>query len=374
MNILDLAKKIISIPSYYDGKIDEKALGEFIYQYFTENVKTVKVSKQISPDGRFNVIVQNTDKPELLFSSHMDTIQPPGDTNQMLHPKVEGDRLFGLGAVDMKGGLTAAIKAIEEMQEQLPPFMAVFDFDEEYYFLGIKTFLQEYSAIRPKLAIFTEPTNLKIVNGCRGILEIRVEFTGKTGHGSRPDLGINAIERSVALIEEFKEEVAKLDSQTQIGKTSINFSGIKGGLISNGTIVEQANSVPDYASLLLDIRKANSILTLEKAQQMLEQLAAKYQLKLGKIELNLDLATCFTKKSDLSLVEGAVKAVLGNFAYEPEIDRGGLFEGALVQPVLGCPCISFGPGPKGVEFTAEEYVSIEGIEKTKEVYVEILKN
>ena len=371
MNLIDLTKKIVSIPSYYDQNTDETELGNFIYDYFKTNITQLSVKKQLCSNGnRFNVIASNSDDPKLVFSCHMDTVQPVGNTKDQFNVRVEGDKLYGLGANDMKGGLSAAISAAEDLQQNLPPLAIVFDYDEEYYFAGIIDFLKRYK-YKPKLALFTEPTDLRILNGCRGITEIRFDVLGSSGHGSRPEEAVNAIQAGCELVKQLQFKLAQ-EKNMQIGATSVNFSSILGGRQKDGDIVEQANAVPDIARLLLDIRVSDKKVNAGYVKEQLEKLAKGLSLKIANYKINLEIKPCFTREIDLQIVEKAMKKVIGKVSYQKELDKTGLFEGAFVKPKWNCPCLAFGPGPRNTEFTKDEYVSIKDLEKTKSVYKEII--
>jgi len=375
MNILNLAQKIVSIPSYLDkeNNINEITLGNFIFEYFKSNIKTLQVVKQKEKDGeRFNIIASNTTSPTLVFSCHMDTVQPVLSVEKQMDVRVEGDKLFGLGASDMKGGLAAIISAVEDLQANLPPIAIVFDYDEEYYFAGIIDFLREYK-YRPDLAVFTEPTNLQILNGCRGITEVRFDVIGRSGHGSRPEEAVNAIEAAYELIKKLKISLSKKNTK-QIGMNSINFSSLQGGREQDGRIIEQANAVPDIARVLLDIRISNSDVNAKFILKKLQELAKPLSVKIRQFTCNLEIQPVFTPKEKLQLVELSMSKVMGKFSYNKELDKTGLFEGAYVKPEWDCPCIAFGPGPRNTEFTIGEYVSISDLKIAKDIYKEIINS
>jgi acetylornithine deacetylase/succinyl-diaminopimelate desuccinylase-like protein len=401
MEQISLTKKIISIPSYFDQNTDETKLGEFIFKYFQTNIPRLSVTKQFGVSGkRFNVIASNSANPKIVFSCHMDTVQPVGSTKAQLNARIKDNKLYGLGASDMKGGLAAAISALEDLQQNLPPIAIVFDYDEEYYFEGIINFLKKYK-YKPELALFTEPTDLCILNGCRGITEVRFDVVGRSGHGSRPEEAVNAIQAGCELVKRLQVRLAGEISK-ETGTNSVNFSSILGGREKDGTIVEQANAAPDIARILLDIRISDPKINAGFVKEQLEELARDFSdlqdlsslsdlsdvpdvpdlsslsnlsdlsLKIANFKVNLEIKPCFTSKRDLQLVEKAVQKVTGKVLYQQQLDKTGLFEGAFVKPEWQCPCFAFGPGPRNTEFTKGEFVSINDLITTKKVYQEII--
>ena len=157
-----------------------------------------------------NVIAEigNDQGPTILLNAHMDTVKIcDGWKRDPFGARVEGDRLYGLGALDMKSGLAAAMIAMEQLKtikDQLQGrviFTAVVD-EEGPYGLGTDTLIRDGITSKCDMAIVTEPAaafapqnihNPCILIGARGryLYEIRVK--GKAAHGSMPYLGINAV-------------------------------------------------------------------------------------------------------------------------------------------------------------------------------------
>jgi acetylornithine deacetylase/succinyl-diaminopimelate desuccinylase-like protein len=99
----------------------------------------------------------------------------------------------------MKAGIASTLTALKKFKHTKGVTLTL-ECDEEYYFKGIKKLLKEYK-FNPKLVICPEPTNLKIISGCRGLIEIKLSILGKTAHAGNPQAGINAIEKTVRIIE-----------------------------------------------------------------------------------------------------------------------------------------------------------------------------
>ncbi len=133
-DLIELAKDLISIPSYVDLVTDESKVGEYLLSYLAENLPWLKVKIQKVSARRFNIIALSDPNPRLLFLCHTDTVNP--SSKNSLEPNIIGNKLFGLGSSDMKGGLSCAIKAIEELGEGFSAGL-ILDCDEEYSFLGI---------------------------------------------------------------------------------------------------------------------------------------------------------------------------------------------------------------------------------------------
>ncbi|MCV6591458.1 MAG: acetylornithine deacetylase [Silicimonas sp.] len=181
----------------------------------------------------------------LVLSGHSDVV-PVADQNWTTDPfaMVERDgRLYGRGTCDMKGFIAATL-AMAPRFAQSPrrtPIHFAFTYDEETGCIGARHLAEvlEARAIRPAMAIIGEPTMMRIIEGHKGCNEYTVRFEGLEGHGSSPDLGVNAVEyavRYVARLLELRDELktrAPADSPFDPPWTTLNVGGFHGGEVHN---------------------------------------------------------------------------------------------------------------------------------------------
>lgn len=362
---IELLKQLISIPSYVDRNVNEVNLAVFIELYIKKNLPWLVVTRQYIDHKKFNLIASNTDNPDLVFVSHMDTVQPSIDANKMLTPKVNDGKIYGLGANDMKGGITAVLCALKELGQSKRTCL-IFDCDEEYNFAGIQKILNEYS-YNPHLVICPEPTNLEIVNGCRGLIELEFDIIGKTAHAARPEKGINAIEKSVELVRLLRERIVTNDIN-ELGITSVNLSSINGGRMLANEIVVQTNAVPDISRIVLDIRSANPKLSGQKVNNLVKNIAQDLQVFVEKCHVNIDYSSYISEKNSLIFFEKATIRSGISIQYRDTLSAGGFYEAALISSAWNCPAISYGPGPGITAHTKDECVDINSLIQTKEVF------
>ena len=180
-------------------------IGRFLYAFIQTNLSEFKVTKQALGNGRFNIIATDGYDPKLVFISHMDTVKP--SNKQQLKPKLIGGDIYGLGAADMKAGIAACLIATLQAKKT-KGLTLIFDCDEEYYFAGIKKLLSQYS-MDPRLVVCPEPTNLEIIRGCRGVVEVVFDVIGKTSRAATPQYGVNAIEKAVELVRLLRQKLEK---------------------------------------------------------------------------------------------------------------------------------------------------------------------
>jgi acetylornithine deacetylase len=127
----------------------------------------------------------------LLLCGHLDTVNVDGMTDPHL-PRVDGDRLHGRGAYDMKAGVAAALIAARDAAQMglRGDVVVAAVADEEHASIGVQEALR---TVRADAAIVTEPTELAIAVAHKGFVWGEIEVTGRSAHGSRPHLGVDAI-------------------------------------------------------------------------------------------------------------------------------------------------------------------------------------
>ncbi len=181
----------------------------------------------------------------IVLSGHSDVV-PVADQDWTTEPfeMVERDgNWYGRGACDMKGFI-AAVMAMAPRYAALDlqrPLHFAFTYDEETGCLGAQALAEQLveQGIRPAVAIIGEPTMMKIIEGHKGCCEYSTHFTGLEGHGSSPDLGVNAVEyavRFVGRLMELKEELkprAPATSRFDPPWTTINTGALIGGVAHN---------------------------------------------------------------------------------------------------------------------------------------------
>ncbi|MGH7461354.1 MAG: M20/M25/M40 family metallo-hydrolase, partial [Longimicrobiales bacterium] len=169
---------------------------------------------QVVP-GRCNCVAElGTGSPTLVLCGHIDTVATAEMTIPPFDPRVDGSRVYGRGAYDMKGGVAAIMSALAALaEEQLPgKIMAALVCDEEYASLGAADFVKRYPADG---CILTEPSSngpRELVLAHKGFAWAQITTHGFATHGSRWDLGVSAVGRMgriVTALEQFDREVLR---------------------------------------------------------------------------------------------------------------------------------------------------------------------
>jgi succinyl-diaminopimelate desuccinylase len=192
----------------------------------------------------------------LLLSGHMDVV-PAGDRDKWNHDpfraEIHDGWLWGRGVVDMKSAIAAQIfatKAVIESEVPLSsPLMLGYTVDDETggpwgMKYAIEKGLSPIGWPKPTAHILGEANDLNISGSFKGRLWYRVSTNGKAAHGGEPDLGINAIDQMIKLVQRFRS-VPGLQHPL-MGKDTLNLGIIEGG--------HKVNMVPDSCTAHMDLR------------------------------------------------------------------------------------------------------------------------
>ena len=372
LSTVELAKKLISTPSYVDSNSCEKNLLTYLYEYLKTNT-SFTITKQKVEKNRFNLILSDNYPTTLLITAHVDTVQPKDE--KQLTPRVVGDKLYGLGSSDMKGSLAALVKALEGVQNT-EGVMVLLYVDEEYDFLGMKQFISEYkNKIQPKIITSCDCYDGKLGNACRGLVELKCIVLGKTGHASNPGSGVNAIQKSIKAIKRLSNRIELGYQSKLLGKTTCNLAYLQGGLClgrTNNRITfgKEGNNIPDIAEFILDIRTTSTELNAKKISTLLKQFLQKEKLQLIEVLVRHDYGAWITKRQDLEKIQKTTNTQnFSDSAYFGYIDIQMLWE------VFGkVPCFTLGAGIQNTAHKKDEYVTISSIKQSEIKYVSLIQN
>jgi acetylornithine deacetylase len=183
--------------------------------------------------GRPNVVVRAAGAgggPTLMLNGHLDTVSA-GGMERPFEGRIEGERLYGRGAYDMKGAIAAALVAAARARDEgLPGDVVVACvIDEE---LGSKGTERLVEVCRADAAIVCEPTDERIRIAHKGFTGFQIEMPGRAAHGSRPDLGVDAIAAMgtvLTRLEQLSDRLGREPGHPLLGPGSVHASLIEGG-------------------------------------------------------------------------------------------------------------------------------------------------
>ena len=289
-----------------------------------------------------------SDGPTVIFHGHLDVV--PGREGQF-EPRVEGDRLIGRGAYDMKGGLAAMMCALKDAAGQdrvRVRFVCVPDEESEDISRRSTDELIK-DGLRGDFAITGEPTDLHIGVQAKGVLAVRAQISGTAAHGSTPWLGDNAILKAQDAYRRIETLPFSRMSSDLFDRPSINLARIVGG--------DAFNKVPDTCTMDVDIR----FLPNQDPGEILAQI---------RDIADLEIVKCFTRApaivSRQNLYVQALRDAVGR-SVEGEalsIGRDGASDAVSFLEV-GVPAVEFGPVGGGHHGPAE-WVSVSSLERYRQ--------
>lgn len=251
----------LSGPEFYEYRVTE-----YLERLFTR-LGLPWVRQQVAP-LRENIVARLDGDPPaeaggrvLLLEAHQDTVPVDGMTIAPWTPEIRQGRLYGRGACDIKGGMTAMLavlaRLVEERPAGRPTVIMGCTVNEEHGFSGAleltRLWREDRSGFlprRPDEAVVAEPTSLDVVVAHKGSVRWRCHTRGRSAHSSQPQRGDNAIyrmSRVLQALERYAEEVAPTRGEHPLcGRATLSVGTISGGL--------SVNTVPERCTIEIDRR------------------------------------------------------------------------------------------------------------------------
>ena len=324
--------------------------------------------RQRVAEGRDNIVATYAPPraagTHILFEAHQDTVPVDGMTRAPFGAVVEGGRMYGRGACDVKAGGAVMLAAFARLVRERPPGSAqvtlAFTVDEEHSGLGIQALMS--SGFRADCAIVAEPTLLDIVNAHKGVVRWSLETAGQACHSSRPDQGVNAVYRMARLVrgvEEYAQTLQALPADPVLGPRTIAVGRIGGGV--------SPNTVPDFCRADVDRR----LLPGETAESATAELEAFLKALPGvdfPFTLARNSAGCLPLGPELSgPLVSRFGAVIDSVVGRHEVRGVPFGTDAATVAAAGVPAVIFGPGDIAQAHTKDEWIDLSQLEPAAEI-------
>ncbi|MBQ3408681.1 MAG: M20/M25/M40 family metallo-hydrolase [Clostridia bacterium] len=228
-----------------------------------------------------NLVMSIGKNPQIGFLGHTDTVEYIDEFKTPFDLTLKEDKLYGLGACDMKGGIAAMLDAVGKIDfKKLRSGMKLyFTYDEEIGFGGTYELVKNNQKF-PNIMIFGEPTNNEALTGSKGLIEYDIKFKGIKAHSSNPEKGISANLNAVKFLYElenfYNDEIKPEKEQYYL----IPYTTMNVGVINGGSA---KNSVPASCSVSIDFRVINKK-HIKKIEDKVDELAEKYMAEVNIIE------------------------------------------------------------------------------------------
>ena len=313
-----------------------------------------RVSLQEVVPGRPNVVARigTPGRRSLMFNGHLDVVGVEGMTHAPFDALTTDGKLYGRGATDMKGGVAAmCCAAWRAAQAGLAGEVVVAAVvDEEWQSAGTKCLIDR--GVRADACIVTEPTRLAIAPAHKGFTWTEVSFTGRAAHGSRYDVGIDAIRHAGLLLAELdrlEHEELVLHTHPLLGHASLHASSISGG--------SGWSTYPDQCLVTVERRTVPGESpddAVHEMRQALKRVVAATESVRG------DVRHVFSQWPSNVAVDAPVvrslSAAMEGVGERVSIDGLSAWTDAALLNAAGIPAICYGPGDISLAHSATEWV------------------
>jgi succinyl-diaminopimelate desuccinylase len=368
VRLLKLTKDLVatnseSPPGY------EKDVADILRSYMESNGFSCT---SVGPFERPNLIF-STHEGEvgpLVLHGHMDTV-PAGPLESWEHDpfsaEITGGRLYGRGACDMKGPVAALTEAMILYSEEHhdTPLTMLCTSDEESGCSGAENVAESGVLKGVVYGVCAEPTSLDILVGEKGMLWTKAVASGKAAHGSRPDEGVNAIQLCMDAIDVLSDMDYPYEEDKLLGEMTLNIGMINGGI--------KINVVPESCEVYLDMRtvKGQGIdMLLKVMDEKLKSAGLSESVRIEYIHGKPAVATPL----DTPIVGYALDAVEGVTRRRP-VPTAATYgtDCSVLQPKVGILNVICGPGSIEQAHQPNEYISIEQLVQSVDVYLHIAR-
>jgi acetylornithine deacetylase/succinyl-diaminopimelate desuccinylase family protein len=293
----------------------------------------------------------------LMLNGHIDTVTTMGYEGDPLSGTIADGKLYGRGAADMKCGVAAAMVALANSKRMGLKGDVIFTgvADEENLSIGTEDVLR--AGWRADGAIINEPTNLCVVNAHKGFVWLEITVHGTAAHGSRADLGVDAIAKAGHFLAELDRYAARLQEirpDSYVGPPTIHASLIRGG--------EEASSYPAACHITVERRTlpGETAESVEKEiRTILEEIEERVQNFKSDVKVTAS-RPAFESSQEGTFCQLVCQEVGKTMGDPPRIGTVAYWTDCALLAEAGIPALLWGPTGDGLH-AKEESVDIESI-------------
>ena len=367
----DLVADLVRIESV-NPDLDPTGSGEAEIARFIANwlsAAGLAVRQQETAPGRPNVIGIRHGTGggrSLMLNAHMDTVSLGGMADG-LEPRIEGNRLYGRGAYDMKGSLAAIMLALKDLGDEplAGDVIVTAVTDEEYASIGTQAILAEYAA---DACIVTEPSHLELTLAHKGFVWAEIETHGAAAHGSRADLGVDAIAKMGPILTSVGELDRRLRSSD--GHPLLATGSLHASLIEGGT---ELSTYPDRCRVQIERRTVPGETDELVEQQLITLIAEAGEAGTDGAQLTIGITRQpFEISPDSEFVTVAQSVIANHLGQPAEISGGSGWMDSALTCAAGIPTIVFGPTGDGAHADIE-WADLKSVQSCREIYAGIAR-
>ena len=372
--LVDLTIRLVQIPTE-NPPGNEKVAAQFLKPLLSKT--GFKIKTVLSPEGRWNLLAEKRwgrGGRRLIFNGHLDVV-PAGNPSQWKYPPFQGKlykgKIYGRGSSDMKSGIASFIHALSTIERSKIPLhqgaviLHLVSDEESHGHQGME-FLTQREGIQGDAALVGEPTDLQPVIAQKGALWLRIFTIGRSAHGSKPHLGINAVEKMMKLIERL-HFIPLEKEHPLLGKPTLSIGTIQGGTKVN--IVPEGCEIEVDRRMLPGEKKEEVLGEIKKILDSLQLQDSFFQYRMEEI----DFAQPSAVDPDEEIVKIGVEAIQNVMGRKPML-RGfsGFTDSRFYVNQCHIPTLIFGPGGVDQSHTMDESVAVDALVHAAHIYAMIL--
>ena len=305
----------------------------------------------------------------ILLSGHSDVV-PVTDQDWSSDPFVMAERdgrLYGRGACDMKGFIAATLAMAPTYAAQVGarPLHFAFTYDEEVGCFGAQHLAADLQTrgLTPGVAIIGEPTEMRVIEGHKGCYEYSTHFHGLEGHGSAPDLGVNAVEYAVRYVAELLQLKQRLRGMAPEGSrfdppwTTVNLGALQGGVAHN---VIASKAQVDWEMRPVTASDADFVKTALRQlceNELLPEMRRTYP------EADITLETIGEVAGLLPMEQNEARRIMAELTGANGADLVAFGTEAGIFQALGMDVVVCGPGSINQAHKADEYLALDQLDQ-----------
>lgn len=374
IDLTQTLRDLVRLPSVNPmGRTDLPA--EILYEsrvtgYLEQRLRDLgaNVRRQTVFPGRDNLIaVYEPPTPPpftVVFECHQDTVPVDAMIVDPFGGTVEGGKLYGRGACDVKGGGTVMLAAFARLLKERPAGSArvvlAYTVDEEHTFFGVQELVKE--GLKADYAVVAEPTLMNIVRAHKGVVRWQLETTGRACHSSRPEQGVNAIYRMgrlLAGVEEYAERLRTTQPDPVLGPRTLSVGRVTGGV--------SPNTVPDFCRIEIDRRLVTDENAADAVADLDTFLSTYPGIDFPFTSLKPKLACPPLSAARSGELVTRLGAVIDAVAGKHEVHAVPYGTDASTIANANIPVVVFGPGDITQAHTKDEWIDLSQLEPAAEI-------
>ncbi|MEZ4624918.1 MAG: M20/M25/M40 family metallo-hydrolase [Thermomicrobiales bacterium] len=356
---VSLLADLVRVKSYPG---EEAAVQEVVAAWLRD--QDLEVEFQLAGENRPNILatIRNGDGPTLLINGHTDTVlEADGWDSNPWEPRIEGNRFYGLGALDMKSGVASMMLAARALNQHLDCWSGTIIIssvvDEEAYSLGAHALID--AGLTADYAIVTRPSGPTPCLGSIGKVLVQVDVTGKAAHATWPERGINAAIELAKFIARFEE--APIDQHPLMRGSQTVLSSMSGSAQYVITVPEKARALINRHTVPGETVET----VLSRYQAIIDDLQSPATFELS---IQPPFYPPWETEVDAPITQSMRNAFVAEYDKEPNYGYWGFGDMNLFSSEAGIPTVMFGAAGDGFH-EKNEWVDIDTLVPTARMIV-----